>query len=248
MGLLNFELHCELVPLACENFITHCESGYYKNVKFHRNIRHFMIQGGDPSATGKGGESIWGKDFPDEFVKTLKHDGIGVLSMANSGKNTNGSQFFILYKSAPHLDNKHTVFGKLVGGFDVLKTMALIESDEYDRPVQDIVILDTTVYFNPFSKEEMQKEKLEEETKQKKEKEKQEFGQWLSNPQPLVPVIKTNENGIGKYLASPSTQTTKTLKRHLDFGSITQTEAQKKSKRQVVTVILQILGSQRCNQ
>jgi len=118
-----------------------------------------------------------------------------------------------------------------VGGFDVLKTMALIESDEYDRPVQDIVILDTTVYFNPFSKEEMQKEKLEEETKQKKEKEKQEFGQWLSNPQPLVPVIKTNENGIGKYLASPSTQTTKTLKRHLDFGSITQTEAQKKKQK-----------------
>jgi len=172
MGKLNFELHCDLVPLACENFITHCETGYYKNIKFHRNIRHFMIQGGDPSASGKGGESIWGRDFPDEFVKTLKHDGVGVLSMANSGKNTNGSQFFVLYKSAPHLDNLHTVFGKLVGGMEVLKAMALVESDEYDRPVQDIVILDTFVYFNPFSKEEMLKDQQEEEAKQKKEKEK----------------------------------------------------------------------------
>jgi len=207
--------------------MTHCENGYYKNTKFHRNIRHFMIQGGDPTATGRGGNSIWGKDFPDEFIKTLKHDGVGVLSMANSGKNTNGSQFFVLYKSAPHLNNKHTVFGKLVGGFEVLKAMGLVEADEYDRPVQEISILDTIVYFNPFSPEEILKDQIEEEEKQKKEKEKNEFGQWLSNPQssketPIV-VPSSQKVGVGKYLMSLP-DTNQEQKRHLDFGSITQSE------------------------
>jgi len=131
-----------------------------------------MIQGGDPTATGKGGKSIWNKEFPDEFVKNLKHDGAGVLSMANYGKNTNTSQFFICYKSAPHLNGKHTVFGKLVGGMDVLKAMALVENDVNDKPVNDIVILDTIVYLNPFSKEEMDKEELEEKQKKRKRKRK----------------------------------------------------------------------------
>jgi peptidyl-prolyl cis-trans isomerase-like protein 2 len=172
MGNLNLQLHCDLVPLACENFLTLCETGYYKNTIFHRNIRHFMIQGGDPSATGRGGKSIWNKEFPDEFIKSLKHDGAGVLSMANYGKNTNTSQFFICYKSAPHLNNKHTVFGKLVGGMDVLKGMALMENDLSDKPLTDIVILESIVYLNPFSKEEMEKEEQEEKLKKEKEKRK----------------------------------------------------------------------------
>jgi peptidyl-prolyl cis-trans isomerase-like protein 2 len=106
MGNINIQLHCDLAPLACENFITHCGSGYYNGTIFHRNIRHFMIQGGttkdpaskilillgDPEGTGSGGKSIWGRPFPDEFNKSLRHDGEGVVSMANRGKDTNGSQ------------------------------------------------------------------------------------------------------------------------------------------------------------
>jgi len=231
MGNLNLQLHCDLVPLACENFLGLCENGFYKNTIFHRNIRHFMIQGGDPTSTGKGGKSIWGKEFPDEFMKNLKHDGAGVLSMANYGKNTNTSQFFICYKSAPHLNNKHTVFGKLVGGIDVLKALALIETDPTnDKPLIDIMILDTIVYLNPFSKEEMEKEQLDEKLKKDKEKEKQEFGQWLSNPQPLlVPGPADTTKGVGKYLSK--TVTIPTQKRQFDFGEITQqTTSSKKQK------------------
>jgi len=221
-GNLNLQLHCDLVPLACENFLTLCENGFYKNTIFHRNIRHFMIQGGDPTATGKGGKSMWGKEFPDEFIKSLKHDGAGVLSMANYGKNTNTSQFFICYKSAPHLNNKHTVFGKLVGGMDVLKSLALIESDVYDKPLMDIMILDTVVYLNPFSKEEIEKEQQEEKLKKDKEKEKQEFGQWLSHPQAQTSTIpQSTETSVGKYL-SKNIPTAPTQKRSLDFGEITQ--------------------------
>jgi len=220
MGNLNLQLHCDLVPLACENFLTLCETGYYKNTIFHRNIRHFMIQAGDPTATGRGGKSMWNKEFPDEFVKSLKHDGAGVLSMANYGKNTNTSQFFICYKSAPHLNNKHTVFGKLVGGMDVLKAMALMENDMNDKPLSDIVIIDSIVYLNPFSKEEMDKEEQEEKLKKEKEKEKQEFGQWLSNPQPLISTPLSKESSVGKYLSKPLPTTQQ--KRNLDFGEITQ--------------------------
>jgi len=228
MGNLNLQLHCDLVPLACENFLTLCDTGFYKNTLFHRNIRHFMIQGGDPQATGRGGQSIWRKEFPDEFVKSLKHDGAGVLSMANCGKNTNTSQFFICYKSAPHLNNKHTVFGKLVGGMDVLKMMALVDNDTYDKPLMDIIILDTIIYLNPFSKEEMDKEEQEEKQKKDKEKEKQEFGQWLSNPQPNTPLNASHDLAggvVGKYLSNPIVSTNQQQKRHFDFGEITQSSS-----------------------
>uniref|UniRef100_A0A6B2L1Y4 Uncharacterized protein n=1 Tax=Arcella intermedia TaxID=1963864 RepID=A0A6B2L1Y4_9EUKA len=224
MGNLNLQIHCDQIPLASENFITLCERKFYNNTIFHRNIRHFMIQGGDPTATGKGGKSMWGRDFPDEIVPELKHDGAGVLSMANCGRNTNSSEFFILYKSAHHLDGRHTVFGKLVGGMDVLKAMALVQTNEHDRPLQDIVILDTVVYLNPFCAEEMEKEKLLEEEKKKKEKEKKEFGLWLSNPQP---VGSMEGSSIGKYLGSRKTTEKKTQKRPLDFGSITQSTNKK---------------------
>ncbi|CAH8838953.1 unnamed protein product [Trichobilharzia szidati] len=113
-GKLNLELHCDLVPKTCENFIRHCSSGYYNDTTFHRLIRYFIVQGGDPSGTGFGGESIWGKAFPDEFVPNLSHDTRGVLSMANAGPNTNQSQFFITFRQCKHLDRKHTVFGKYV--------------------------------------------------------------------------------------------------------------------------------------
>ncbi|XP_024973608.1 peptidyl-prolyl cis-trans isomerase CYP65 isoform X2 [Cynara cardunculus var. scolymus] len=134
-GDLNIELHCDIAPRACENFITLCERGYYNGVAFHRNIRNFMIQGGDPTGTGKGGESIWGKPFQDEVNSKLLHSGRGVVSMANSGAHTNGSQFFILYKSANHLNFKHTVFGGVVGGITTLSVMEKVPVDDDDRPL-----------------------------------------------------------------------------------------------------------------
>lgn len=241
MGNLNLELHCDLAPLACENFLTLCERKYYIGTIFHRNIRHFMIQGGDPTATGKGGESIWKRPFPDEFNQSLKHDGVGVLSMANRGKNTNTSQFFIMYKSAPHLNNRHTIFGKVVGGMDVLKQMARAETDDNDKPVIDIRILDTAVYMNPFSEEEMQKDREEEEATKKKEKEKTEFGAWFSNPQSALKkpsgttsstTTTTSTTGaaplIGKYVTGlPGPTSSK--KRSIDFGAVTSVSKKQKT-------------------
>ena len=97
-GPLNFELDCDMVPKTCENFMILCKRGYYNETKFHRSIKHFMIQGGDPTGSGKDGESCWGSSFDDEFRPNLLHTGRGILSMANSGTNTNKSQFFITYR------------------------------------------------------------------------------------------------------------------------------------------------------
>jgi peptidyl-prolyl cis-trans isomerase-like protein 2 len=119
-GSLNVELHTETAPRAVWNFVHLAKKSYYRGVSFHRNIRNFMIQGGDPTGTGKGGTSVWGKNFQDEFDGPFSHDSRGVVSMANKGKNTNSSQFFITYKQAKHLDRKHTVFGRVVDGHDVL--------------------------------------------------------------------------------------------------------------------------------
>uniref|UniRef100_A0A8B9JW22 Peptidylprolyl isomerase like 2 n=1 Tax=Astyanax mexicanus TaxID=7994 RepID=A0A8B9JW22_ASTMX len=134
-GDLNLELHCDKIPKAGENFIKLCKKGYYDGTIFHRSIRNFMIQGGDPTGTGTGGESCWGKPFKDEFKPNLSHTGRGVLSMANSGPDTNKSQFFITFRSCTYLDRKHTVFGRVVGGFEALTAMENVESDpKTDRP------------------------------------------------------------------------------------------------------------------
>ena len=138
LGDLNIELFTEYAPKAVWNFIRLAQKGYYKGVAFHRNIKNFMIQGGDPSGTGRGGSSIWGKNFQDEFDGPNTHDSRGILSMANKGKNTNSSQFFITYRPAKHLDRKHTIFGKVVGGLDVLSKMEAVETDGSDRPLNKI--------------------------------------------------------------------------------------------------------------
>ncbi|KAK1464419.1 peptidyl-prolyl cis-trans isomerase-like 2 [Colletotrichum cuscutae] len=166
LGDLNIELYPEYAPRAVWNFTRLAQKGYYKGVTFHRNIRNFMLQGGDPSGTGKGGTSIWGKNFEDEFDGPLTHDARGVLSMANKGKNTNSSQFFIIYRPTKHLDNKHTVFGKVVGGLDVLSKMEDVPTDGSDRPLNKIVIKDVVVYLDPF--QEFLKEKSEIENLEKK--------------------------------------------------------------------------------
>ena len=121
-------------------------AGYYDNTVFHRIIRDFMIQGGDPTATGRGGESIYGGKFEDEITRNLKHTGAGILSMANSGPNTNGSQFFVTLKSTPWLDGKHTIFGRIFSGMGVIQRMGMVVTDKNDKPQNPITIYKARPY------------------------------------------------------------------------------------------------------
>ena len=151
LGDIKVELHCDLVPKACENFLALCATGYYDNTVFHRNIPKFIVQGSDPTGRGKGGNSIWGRKFEDEFSSALRHDSRGILSYANSGPDTNGSQFFITYAKAPHLDGKNTIFGHVIDGFSVLDAMERAPVGKHDKPLQDIVILSTVIHANPLA-------------------------------------------------------------------------------------------------
>ena len=171
-GTLNLELYPEHAPKAVWNFIQLAKRGYYDGIPFHRNIKGFMIQGGDPTGTGRGGQSCWGnKTFEDELDGPLKHDRRGTMSMANKGKNTNSSQFFILYGKAPHLDRKHTIFGRIVGGMDKLDVLEKVEVDGSDRPKEKCEIVDISVFVDSF--EEFWKKKVEEEEKGGGEQNKQ---------------------------------------------------------------------------
>jgi peptidyl-prolyl cis-trans isomerase-like protein 2 len=140
LGPLDLELFASITPKTVYNFLQLTQTGYYDNLKVHRLIAGFMMQTGDPTGTGKGGESCWGKDFEDEIKKSLIHDQRGLLSMANRGRGTNSSQFFITFAGCPHLDGKHTIFGKVVGGLENLSKMEQIHTDKTDRPLKDIVI------------------------------------------------------------------------------------------------------------
>lgn len=165
LGDIKVKLFDSLTPKTVENFLTHAKDGYYDNVPFHRVIKDFMIQTGDPQGTGMGGESIWGGSFEDEFSNQL-FNFRGALSMANAGPNTNGSQFFIVQANkvpaqmgsmlnrlpdevkkhylesggTPWLDGKHTVFGQVIAGMDVVDKIAQSKVDMYDAPVNKIEI------------------------------------------------------------------------------------------------------------
>ncbi|KAL9622018.1 MAG: hypothetical protein Q9160_003517 [Pyrenula sp. 1 TL-2023] len=149
-GLLGIELYPEHAPKAAWNFLRLCQKGYYDGIKFHRNIRSFMIQGGDPDGTGRGGNSIWNKPFEDEFDGPLKHDQRGTLSMANKGKNTNSSQFFFTYRAVKHLDRKHTIFGRVVEGMETLDALETVPVDEKDRPKEKCEIVEANVLIDSF--------------------------------------------------------------------------------------------------
>lgn len=169
-GDMTFVLFPEVAPKAVENFTTHAKNGYYNGIIFHRVIKDFMIQGGDPTGTGMGGESIWGKSFEDEFSLDARNY-YGALSMANAGPGTNGSQFFIVqaktcpsqmlmqmedlkdqgfpqecidnYKAVggtPWLDFHHTVFGQIIEGTDTLEDIAAVKTGMQDKPIYDVVI------------------------------------------------------------------------------------------------------------
>mmetsp|Transcript_21746 Transcript_21746/g.55163 ORF Transcript_21746/g.55163 Transcript_21746/m.55163 type:complete len:579 (-) Transcript_21746:91-1827(-) len=151
LGAINLELHADLVPKTVENFITLAKRGYYDGTVFHRLLKNFMVQGGDPTGTGKGGESAWGPKFADEFIAgKLSHSGRGILSMANSGPNTNASQFFVTFKSCTHLDGVHSIFGRMVGGGDVLSKIENLATDKDDRPKATFTLVAVTVFSNPF--------------------------------------------------------------------------------------------------
>lgn len=169
-GDISLRLFAEQAPLAVENFTTHAKNGYYNGIVFHRVIKDFMIQGGDPTATGCGGESVWGHNFKDEFSPEL-HNLRGALSMANAGPGTNGSQFFIVQAASvhpgfidqmkglpdyfpaeaveayqqvggtPHLDFHHTVFGQVYAGMEVVDAIAAVATDRNDKPLEDVTIL-----------------------------------------------------------------------------------------------------------
>lgn len=171
MGDIEIKLFPEQAPKTVENFTTHAKNDYYNGIIFHRVIKDFMIQGGDPTGTGMGGESIWGRSFQDEFTPEL-HNLRGALCMANAGPNTNGSQFFIVQASdvpsnmleqmkdladngfppeiteayakmggTPWLDFRHTVFGQVINGMDVVDAIANVQVGAADKPVNDVVIL-----------------------------------------------------------------------------------------------------------
>ncbi len=134
-GSIEFELYDDVAPLAVENFLTHSKNGYYNGIVFHRIIKDFMIQGGDPTGTGRGGQSIWNKPFKDEFKPGLVFDKPGILAMANAGPMTNGSQFFITTAATPWLNGRHTIFGKVVKGMDVVQKLNTVATGRGDRPV-----------------------------------------------------------------------------------------------------------------
>ncbi|XP_014703990.2 peptidylprolyl isomerase domain and WD repeat-containing protein 1 [Equus asinus] len=144
------DIHIKLFPVECpktvENFCVHSRNGYYNGHTFHRIIKGFMIQTGDPTGTGMGGESIWGGEFEDEFHSTLRHDRPYTLSMANAGSNTNGSQFFITVVPTPWLDNKHTVFGRVTKGMEVVQRISNVKvNPKTDKPYEDVSIINITV-------------------------------------------------------------------------------------------------------
>lgn len=147
-GDIEIELRPDLAPKAVENFITHSKNGYYDGLIFHRVIKNFMIQGGDPTGTGRGGESIWHKPFKDEFAPNAVFDKAGILAMANAGPNTNGSQFFITTVPTYWLNGRHTIFGYVVKGMDVVQKIEYTPTNGQaagNKPLNDQKVISITI-------------------------------------------------------------------------------------------------------
>jgi len=136
MGMMVFELFADTAPKTVNSFVFLAREGFYNGVIFHRVIPNFMVQGGDPTGTGRGGP---GYKFADEFHPSLKHDKQGVLSMANAGPGTNGSQFFITHLPTPHLNNKHSVFGQIIEGLEVLMSIPERDPSKLNAPAVKII-------------------------------------------------------------------------------------------------------------
>merc|ERR1711953_553073 len=145
MGSFECELYWQHAPKTCHNFASLADRGYYNGCLFHRIVPNFIIQTGDPTATGRGGASIYGKNFDDEIHPELTHTGAGILSMANSGPNSNGSQYFITLAPCQWLDGKHSIFGRVSKGMQVIKKIGNVQTEQTtDRPTQDVYIIEAT--------------------------------------------------------------------------------------------------------
>jgi len=140
-GDVVIELYADKAPVTVNNFVFLAREGFYNNTTFHRVIKPFMVQGGDPTGTGRGGP---GYQFKDEFHSSLKHNSAGVLSMANAGPGTNGSQFFITHVPTPHLDNHHTVFGRVVKGMDVVNAIPERDPGRARTPGETLISVEIT--------------------------------------------------------------------------------------------------------
>lgn len=155
LGNIKIEVFCESVPKTAENFLALCASSAYDSSPFHRSLPTFMVQTGSPaSASAKVSTSIWGTDFEDEIRPSLRHNARGIVAMANKGPNTNGSQFYITYGPAPHLDGKNTVFGRVIGdeGMATLQKLETKEVDKKGRMQGDVVRLErVTMHANPIA-------------------------------------------------------------------------------------------------
>ena len=140
-GNVEIKLMPQVAPKACENFTGLVNKGYYNGLIFHRVIKGFMLQGGDPTGTGRGGESIWGSPFEDEVTQAVQFDRPGLLAMANSGADTNGSQFFITCAATPWLNMHHTIFGEVVSGYEVVQKIENVACDSTDKPLSEQKII-----------------------------------------------------------------------------------------------------------
>ncbi|KAJ4354421.1 Peptidyl-prolyl cis-trans isomerase cyp10 [Didymosphaeria variabile] len=155
-GDIKLEVFCESVPKTAENFLALCASGFYNGSPFHRLIPNFMVQTGSPASDPKSKTSTSIYDtadqlFEDEIRPALRHNAKGILSMANKGPNSNGSQFFVTFAPAPHLDGKNTVFGKVLEGEDVLDQLETLEVDKKFRPKERVEIKNVTMHANPLA-------------------------------------------------------------------------------------------------
>lgn len=140
-GAIELTITPDTAPKTCENFVKLVEKGYYNGTIFHRVIPEFMIQGGDPTGTGSGGASIWGRPFGDELKPDVRFDKPGILAMANSGPNSNGSQFFITTAETSWLNMRHTIFGKVTAGYDVVQKIEGVKTASGDKPVAEQKII-----------------------------------------------------------------------------------------------------------
>jgi len=231
-GDLLLELHCEMTPRTCTNFLGLCEQKVYDGTNFHRLIPGFMIQGGKANKEGSEDGSLWGPAFQDEFDDRLKHIGSGRLSMANAGPGTNKQQFFITFKPCPHLDRKHTIFGEVVDGDSILEKIQRVKTDKKDRPLEAVTIKKMEILVDPAKEaaalEEVRIDRLVEarrvETEQKKAKS---LGKKITVPSTAMTTTmgstsfgnssttRSTAVAIGKYLPASiimSTRTTTTTK------------------------------------
>uniref|UniRef100_A0A7E4VCR6 RING-type E3 ubiquitin transferase n=1 Tax=Panagrellus redivivus TaxID=6233 RepID=A0A7E4VCR6_PANRE len=213
-GPLNLELYCKVAPKACENFIVHCKDGYYNKSRFHRLVPGFVLQGGDPTGTGKGGESIFGEPFEDEISGSYRHDVRGVLSMANKGTNTNKSQFFLTLGEAKNLDGKHTIFGKLVGGMQTLNIIEELGADSKDEPREPVYFIKAEVFFDPFEIAQQEVDKARAALGNGDAQPKDETGEEIAEKSKP----KVYRSGVGKYIAPAGKRAAPAVAPMLDPG------------------------------